>query len=82
VATRNDPVNVPLETEHVSDSTAPPDNEQLVSLDENPEPDTSTVEPPGAVFGFKLREMVVAPVLAVKLPVAESPAGLPVTVTE
>jgi hypothetical protein len=55
---------------------------QLVSLEENPEPDTSTVDPPGAVVGFKLREIVVPPVLTVKLPVEESPEGLPVAVTE
>jgi len=40
----NAPVRIPSETEHVWDATTLPDIEQVVSLVEKPEPETSTVD--------------------------------------
>jgi len=45
LATTNEAVNVPPETAQVGVPTALPDNEQVVSLEEKPEPDTRTVDP-------------------------------------
>jgi hypothetical protein len=41
----NAPVRPPPETEHVWDATTLPDIEQVISLVEKPEPETSTVDP-------------------------------------
>lgn len=57
--------------------TGVPDNEQLVSVDENPEPDTSTLAPTEAESGFSVIDVV--PV-TVKLAVVESSPGLPIAV--
>ncbi|HYB84608.1 MAG TPA: hypothetical protein VED86_04705 [archaeon] len=45
MATTKDASKTPPETEHVDVPTAPPDREHEVSLAENPEPATETVEP-------------------------------------
>jgi len=64
LATINDAVITPPETEQVSDFMAPPPvNEQPVSLSENPEPDIFTVDPADAEVG--LRVMVGEPPLIV-----------------
>jgi len=64
LATLNDAVIVPPETEQVSEATAPPPvNEQSMSLSENPEPETWTVDPAEAEVG--LRVMVGKPPLTV-----------------
>jgi len=64
LATINDAVITPPETEQVSDfMTPPPVNEQPVSLSENPEPDIFTVDPADAEVG--LRVMVGEPPLIV-----------------
>jgi hypothetical protein len=51
----NAPVSFPPEAEHVWDATTLPDIEQVVSLVEKPEPETSTVDPTEPEVG--LREM-------------------------
>jgi hypothetical protein len=58
--------------------TGVPDNEQLVSVEENPEPDTSTLAPTEAEVGLNTIDGG-APV-TVKLAEAESPPGLPLAV--
>jgi len=64
LATINDAVIVPPETEQVSDAMAPPPViEQPTSLSENPEPEMLTVDPAGAEVG--LRVMVGKPPLTV-----------------
>jgi len=55
LATINDAVIVPPETEQVSDAIAPPPvNEQPVSLSENPEPEILTVDPADAEVGLSV----------------------------
>jgi len=55
LATINDAVIVPPETEQVSEAMAPPPvNEQPVSLSANPEPETWTVDPADAEVGFSV----------------------------
>ena len=54
LATTNEAVKVPPETEHVMDPTGLPESEQLESLDEKPEPDTETVEPTFAELGLSV----------------------------
>jgi len=51
----NAPVKIPPETEQVGDATMLPDIEQVVSLGEKLDPETSTVDPAGPEDG--LREM-------------------------
>jgi len=64
LATINDAVIVPPETEQVSDAMVPPPViEQPTSLSENPEPEMLTVDPAGAEVG--LRVMVGKPPLTV-----------------
>ena len=52
----NAPVKVPPDTAQVGDATTLPDIEQVVSLGEKPEPETSTVDPAEVETG--LRETV------------------------
>jgi len=54
VATLKAPANVPSEIVQLWEATAPPDNEQLVSDVEKPEPVTCTVVPVPAELGFKV----------------------------
>ena len=51
----------------------PPDNEQLVSLVENPDPVTVTVAPTGAEEGLTTMDRVVDGTVTVKVAEAESP---------
>jgi len=61
VATMNEAETVPLVTEHVSEATAPPpDNEHDESIGANPEPDTCTVAPTPATWGLTLMAGVAA----------------------
>jgi hypothetical protein len=53
-----------------------PDKEQVVSVDENPEPETTTVAPTAAETGVRV---TVGP-LKPKVAEAESPIGVPVAV--
>jgi len=53
---------------------------QYVSLDENPDPDTCTLDPASAEAGLNVIDMVVVPLLTTKVAEAESPLGLPVAV--
>lgn len=53
LATVNAPVKVPLETEQVEDDTTLPVIEQVESVDEKPEPETSTIEPAGPEYGLR-----------------------------
>ena len=72
-ATLNEPVILPPETEQVSDAAAPPPvSEQPISLSENPEPETWTVDPAAAETGLSL--IVGAPPLIVKEVEEWSPA--------
>jgi hypothetical protein len=45
LATTKDPNNVPLDIRQLDVFIAPPDNEQVVSAVEKPEPETVTVAP-------------------------------------
>jgi hypothetical protein len=64
LATINDAVIVPPETEQVSEAIAPPPvNEQPVSLSEKPEPEIFTVDPADAEDGLSV--MVGKPPLTV-----------------
>jgi hypothetical protein len=45
LATTKEAVRVPPETVQVEAPTPPPDNEQLASVEENPEPEIKTIEP-------------------------------------
>jgi len=55
LATINDAVIAPPETEQVSDAMAPPTvNEQPVSLSANPEPEIFTVDPAEAEVGLSV----------------------------
>jgi len=63
----NAAVNAPLEIEHVWDATALPDMEQVVSIVEKPEPDTSTVTPTEPEAGFKEIDGTVRVVVVVLL---------------
>jgi len=55
LATINDAVIAPPETEQVSDAMAPPPvNEQPVSLSANPEPEIFTVDPAEAEVGLSV----------------------------
>ena len=54
VATVKAPANVPSEIVQLWEARAPPDNEQLVSDGEKPEPVTCTVVPAPAELGFKV----------------------------
>ena len=49
----NPPVKIPPETEQVWDATTLPDIEQVVSLVEKPEPETSTVNPTEPEVGLR-----------------------------
>ena len=49
----NAPVKIPPETEQVWDATTLPEIEQIVSLVEKPEPETSTVNPPEPEVGLR-----------------------------
>ncbi|MGP8070612.1 MAG: hypothetical protein ACLP5V_12055 [Candidatus Bathyarchaeia archaeon] len=77
-ATVNDADKVPLAIEQLKVSTGLPDNEQLVSAVEKPDPVTSTVAPTGAEAELSVIEGG-AP-LTVKLAEAESLPGLPLAV--
>jgi hypothetical protein len=79
LATINEALKVPPEIVHVEVPTTLPDNEQLVSLEEKPEPDTMTDDPTCAEVGLML--IVGEVVTNWKVAVAESPVGLPVAVT-
>jgi len=70
---------VPPEIKQLETPTMLPDNEQPVSLDEKPEPDTMTDDPTCAEVGLML--IVGEVVTNWKVAVAESPVGLPVAVT-
>ena len=61
----NAPVNAPLEMEQVWEATTLPDNEQIVSLAEKPEPDTSTVDPTDPEVGLREIDGAVRDVLLV-----------------
>ncbi len=61
----NAAVNAPLEIEHVWDATTLPDIEQVVSLIEKPEPDTSTVKPTEPDVGLREIDGTVRDVLFV-----------------
>jgi len=76
LATVNEPANVPPEIEQVELLTGLPDNEQVVSVDENPEPEITAVAPTVAETGVKV---TLGP-LNRKVAEAESPVGLPVAV--
>jgi hypothetical protein len=77
--TTNEAETAPLLTEHVSEATVPPpDNEHDESLDEKPEPDTCTVAPIPAVGGLMVMEGIAE--VTWKLADAESPPGLAVAV--
>jgi hypothetical protein len=54
---------VPLEIVQVEVPTALLDNEQLVSLDEKPEPDTKTIEPAWAEAGLSVKDGVMGVVV-------------------
>jgi hypothetical protein len=75
--TLNDADKVPPESEQVGVPTGMPDNEQLVSPLEKPDPVTLTVAPICAEVGLKLIDGGGT----VKLADVESPAGFPVMVT-
>jgi len=68
---------LPLEIEQLEVLTGVPDNEQLVSVEENPEPDTSALAPTEAESGLSVIDAVV---VTVKVAEAESPPGLPLAV--
>ena len=53
-----------------------PDKEQVVSVDENPEPETTTVAPTAAETGVRVTLGPLNP----KVAEAESPIGVPVAV--
>ncbi len=76
LATVNEPVNVPPEIEQVELLTGLPDNEQVVSVDENPEPEITAIAPTAAETGVRV---TLGP-LNLKVAEAESPIGLPVAV--
>jgi len=79
VATMKEAETVPLVTEHVSEATAaPPDNEHDESIGANPAPDTCTEAPTPAVWG--LTAMVGVAALTWKFAEAESPPGSAVAV--
>ena len=68
---------MPLEMEQLELLTGLPDNEQLVSVEEKPEPDTSTVAPTEAESGLSAIDVAL---VTVKLAEAESLPGLPLAV--
>jgi hypothetical protein len=78
LATTNEANKVPLEIEQLEVPTGVPDNEQLVSAVENPDPSTSTDAPTGAEVELSVIDGG-AP-LTVKLAEAKSPPGLPLAV--
>jgi hypothetical protein len=63
----NVPVKIPPVTEQVGDDTTLPDIEHAESLDEKPEPETSTVEPAGAADGLREIDGTFGAVVVVKL---------------
>ena len=58
MAITNEAVREPPEIEQVEVPTGLPDNEQLVSLDENPAPLTKTTTPTFADVGLRVIELV------------------------
>jgi hypothetical protein len=76
LVTVNLPVNVPPEIEQVEPLTGLPDKEQVVSVDENPEPETTTVAPTAPETGVRVTVGPLNPNVAE----AESPVGVPVAV--
>jgi hypothetical protein len=76
LATANLPLNVPPEIEQVELLNGLPDREQVVSVDENPEPETTTVAPTAAETGVRVTVGPLNPNVAE----AESPIGDPVAV--
>jgi hypothetical protein len=92
LAITKEAVRVPAEIVQVEVVTTLPANEQLVSLDENPEPDTKTIPPVGAEDGLNvidgvaavvvillLVEVVVVTAVTVRVAEAKSPVD-PITV--
>jgi hypothetical protein len=80
----NEPTNdPPLYTEQVGKETTVPDNEQLVSLLEKPEPDTCTPVPtaPEIILTEIDGPLEFELPLIVRMAEAKSPAGLPVSLT-
>ena len=58
LATTNEALSVPPEIEQAEVLTGLPDSEQLVSLDENPEPATKTTTPTFADVGLRVTNLV------------------------
>ena len=58
LATTNEAVRVPPEIVQVEVPTGLPDNEQLVSLDENPVPPTKTTTPTFADVGVRVIDLI------------------------
>jgi hypothetical protein len=80
LATMNEPLSVPPEIEQLSDAiTTPPVNEQVASPDENPTPETRTVDPTVADVGLSVTDAVTEGAVTVNVAEAESPED-PVTV--
>jgi hypothetical protein len=63
----NVPVRIPPVTEQVGDDTTLPDIEQAESLDEKPEPETSTVDPAGPEDGLREMDGPLGTVVVVRL---------------
>ena len=71
----NAPVKIPPVIEQFGDDTTLPDIEQVESLDEKSEPETSTVDPSGAEEGLREMDGTLAEVVVVRLVVEEVVVG-------